>query len=298
MTGPSLLFAYCVLIVAASLAGGLLPMLVRLTHTRMQLAISFVGGALLGVGVLHLLPHAYFEFRAIMPTVQWMLAGFMVMFFIERMFHFHQHEPPPPMNGGAHDNCGHDHEHHAHDCDRHDHGGRNAHWSAALAGLAVHSVLDGVALAASVAAEPPGASVLAGLAVFLGVFLHKPFDSLTLGAMMAVGGSPTRLRHIVNGVYSLCVPIGALAFYFGAIHAAEQFDLVGIALAFSAGNFVCIATSDLLPELHFHSHDRVKLSIALVLGLAVAQAIVFVDAHTHDHGPDETHDAHEHGHAH
>jgi hypothetical protein len=35
----------------------------------------------------------------------------------------------------------------------------------------------------------------AGLAVFLVVVLHKPFDSLTLGTLMAVGGRSVRHRR-------------------------------------------------------------------------------------------------------
>jgi zinc and cadmium transporter len=46
--------------------------------------------------------------------------------------------------------------------------------------------------------------------------------------------------------------------------------LLGYALAFCAGSFLCIASADLLPELQFHSHDRFKLSAALIAGLAVA----------------------------
>ena len=42
-----------------------------------------------------------------------------------------------------------------------------------------------------------------------------------------------------------------------------------IALAFSAGTFLCIALSDLLPELQFHSHDRLPLSAALLTGFAL-----------------------------
>ena len=37
-----LLVVYCALVLVASLAGGWLPMMVRLTHTRLQAAISFV----------------------------------------------------------------------------------------------------------------------------------------------------------------------------------------------------------------------------------------------------------------
>ncbi len=42
-----------------------------------------------------------------------------------------------------------------------------------------------------------------------------------------------------------------------------------MALAFSAGTFLCIALSDLLPELQFHSHDRLKLSISLIAGFCL-----------------------------
>ena len=45
-----LLVVYCLLIMVASLAGGWLPLLFRLSHTGMQLSMSFVGGAMIGVG--------------------------------------------------------------------------------------------------------------------------------------------------------------------------------------------------------------------------------------------------------
>ena len=57
---PALLLAiYCSLSVVASLSGGWVPLVVRLTHRRMQIAISFVSGVMLGIGLLHLLPHSF-----------------------------------------------------------------------------------------------------------------------------------------------------------------------------------------------------------------------------------------------
>ena len=52
--------------------------------------------------------------------------------------------------------------------------------------------------------------------------------------------------------------------------ASGQGVVLSSALAFSAGTFLCISLSDLLPELQFHRHDRIKLSAALLLGLALA----------------------------
>ena len=65
---------------------------------------------------------------------------------------------------------------------------------------------------------------------------------------------------------------------------ASQIDvgqslLIGCALAFSAGLFLCIALSDLLPEVAFHSHDRGKLSAALLLGVAVAIGVELLHSH-------------------
>jgi len=307
-----LLVVYCLLIMVASLAGGWLPLLFRLSHTGMQLSMSFVGGAMIGVGLLHLLPHAFFELRDIYPCVWWLLGGFLTMFFIERVFHFHHHDVPPDESeiaeSAAHaeepaPSHGHSHSHahgHSHgpDCD---HSTDKPHaWRAALAGLALHSATDGIALAAAVSADvdTDGVGVtLAGLAVFLVVFLHKPFDSLTLGTLMAVGGQSKRARHIVNFVYSLAAPLGVAIFLIGVnVEPGTQRQIIGAALAFAAGTFLCISTSDLLPELQFHAHDRFKLSVALLAGLAVSAVIVVAESSLHDHGAHSSaeHEAHEH----
>ena len=49
-----LLTIYCICVVVASLAGGALPALMTLTHRQMQMVMSFVGGLMLGVALLHL----------------------------------------------------------------------------------------------------------------------------------------------------------------------------------------------------------------------------------------------------
>jgi zinc and cadmium transporter len=248
---------------------------------------------MLGVGLLHLIPHAYFMLRSIDRTMGLALIGFLAMFFIERVFHFHHHASPEETESGEADMPDHDcalgHHHHEH---AHDHG--HAHgaapqrvsWSAALFGLALHSLLDGVALAASVSADVAehGDARWAGLAVFLVVVLHKPFDSLTLGTLMAVAGRSSSLRHTVNFAYACAVPLGALLFYFGWVGGGADAAWIGGVLALAAGTFLCIATSDLLPELQFHTHDRLKLSTALLAGLALAWSIVFLEEKGHDHG--------------
>src|SRR3954447_18299839 len=141
---PTVLLAYyCALILVASIMGGMIPVLFQLTHRWMQFPVSFVAGVMLGIGVLHMLPHALLDptaaaeaaignaparasgippaYGATAIAVRWitisLLAGMLAMFFIERFFSFHHHDVP--------DDDDHEHEpgddhHHGHD-HLHDH---------------------------------------------------------------------------------------------------------------------------------------------------------------------------------
>ncbi|NDC54383.1 MAG: hypothetical protein EBZ74_08845 [Planctomycetia bacterium] len=258
-----------------------------LGHRRMQALLSLTGGVMLGVGLLHLLPHAYLALaRRIDTTMAWALAGFFGMFLLERFFHGHAHHSADGSHG-----CGHDHA-----------AERSPHhavvtgpwaWCGAFAGLSLHSLADGAALAASVGAD--GSGLLAGFATFLAVLLHKPFDSAIIATLMTTAGATPRTRRIVNVAYALVVPLGALLFL-ASLGAAggNQSTTLGAALAMAAGAFLCIAAADLLPEVEFHSHDRLLLTAALTVGIALAWGIVVLERSSHAHA---VHSG-GHGHAH
>jgi zinc and cadmium transporter len=275
---------YSLFILAASVVGGVLPQWVRLTHRGMQVAVSFVAAMMLGVGLLHMLPHAMAEARAVNPTgagvefnvMLWALAGWLAMFFIERFFCFHHHDIESDSAGHMHEHeeaCEHGHAHHHHDIT----------WSGAAFGLTVHSVIEGIALAASVYHRHDNLP-LAGLGTFLVIVLHKPFDSMTIGMLMTRGGWPPRWRNAVNAIFALAIPAGIGLFFAGLSSNMQTGPLLAYSLAFSAGTFLCISLSDLLPELQFHDHDRVKLSVALVVGLALAIGVGRLESLVHRHG--------------
>jgi zinc and cadmium transporter len=287
MTTTSTLVLYCAMIALASLSGGWIPMIVQITHTRMQVALSAVAGVMLGVGLLHMVPHSFSELQAIDVTVWWVMVGFLLMFFLERFFHFHHHDAPDDGDVDAHEHC--DHQHHGH----HHHNHADSHqlsWSGAFVGLALHSAIDGVALAAAVAVADQNGEVplLAGLGTFLAIFLHKPFDSISISTLMAAGGWSSRWRHGVNVAYAAVLPLGVVLFLVGLGGVSGYEGIIGRALGLAGGAFLCIATSDLLPELQFHSHDRLKLSAALIAGVALAWAIGLFETHGHSHGPYES----------
>ncbi len=326
----------------------MIPQWIRLTHTRMQLLISLVGGVMLGIAIFHMIPHAAAQLGPSgIDQLAWgLMLGLLSTFFLLRFFHFHQHGPadfgtsdsddgthvcsedlhairrdratgssesPAGTDEASHDAhaCEHDHAHdhthdHAHD-DAHSHSHSTGHesprWLGVLLGLGLHTLLDGMALAASVKAEAlhdHGGWSIAGFGTFLAVFLHKPLDAISITSLMV--NAPATRRLLVNFGFALMCPLGALLFWSGADMTGSVGNVAGWALAFSAGVFLCISLSDLLPEMEFHSHNRIRLTLALLLGIAIAWAIGLVEgagAHQHhDHSHGESSSSTDHGHDH
>ena len=279
------LLSYCLLIVLASLAGGWLSLLLRMTHTRHQLMMSAAGGMMIGVAILHLLPHAIMDIER--DRIHWVsaatLIGIIATFLMIQMFHVHQHgEMDGDAEHAGHHLCEHDHDH------QHANHESSFSWAGLFFGMALHSFIDGIAVAASVTADShhPSIGVLLGLATFLAVLFHKPLDALSITAVMKNSGWPSNMTHIVNFMFSLTCPVGAMAFYFGVEHFSSTADtVIPCVLGFSAGVFLCISLADILPEIQFHSHDRIKLGAALLGGLMLAAVVTLVESgHDHQHG--------------
>lgn len=277
---------YCLAIVGISVLGGLIPAVVRLTHRRLQFGLALVAGVMLGVGLLHMLGHAIEianeptedgEGVSISAVMLAALGGFLLMFLLERFFCFHHHEHAEETSSCSHGEAD------APACS-HSFG-----WVGAFVGMSVHTLLAGFAL---------GAAGAAGTAftVFLGILLHKPFDSFTVVALMRREGRSKKAMHIVNLFFALLVPVGVGVFMGSSDLLNDAATYTALALAFSGGTFICIASSDLLPELQFHNHDRLGITAAFILGLAIAWGSGLV-GHSHEHGPNHDHD-HDHDHHH
>jgi zinc and cadmium transporter len=285
----------CALIVLISLLGGMLPLATVLTHTRLQVYLSFSAGSMLGAAFFHMLPEAA---RMSTPaTIRWSAVGLLALFFLERFFSFHQHESrdreaalgpdhaPAIVEGFTHD--------HAHgrpdEPQSRQHSFTDGHgpadalsWGSAAFGLAIHSLVGGVALASAIAADFAQRAWVGatGWGVFLATVIHKPADALTIVTLMLRSGMPRRLAHLVNLGFALMIPLGVALFALGLgrLSPTAASSWTAVALSFSAGTFLCIALSDLLPELQFHSHDRLKLSLALLAGfslMAIASVLEF-----------------------
>jgi zinc and cadmium transporter len=305
---------YALIVSALSLAGAALPLRRKPTHAQLQVYLSLAAGTLLGAALFHMLPesseliHTSFGLPAVI--------GVAVVFLLQRYLAPHSHEPPSSAatskphaegshnHGHGHETCEHGHEHrHGHSHDLGHHAMPATGSVVGVIALSIHSFFDGVAIGA-VCGE--GTSGYATLAVFLSVLIHKPMDGLSVSVLLMNAGVERRKLWVVQIVYALLVPAGAITFLQTSGVLADAHTLIGYTLAFSGGSFLAIALTDLLPEIQFHSHDRHKLTAAVGLGLVIMWVTsIFGHPEGHSHGapagsdvlneqPADEHDHHDH----
>ncbi len=268
-------------VLLVSLLGGSVPFLGRVTHSRLQLYLSLSAGVMLGASFFHVMPDAMD--LAGEGFGWWMALGAVGLFCIERFIAPHSHEVSSKLQQ-EHEHepgCEHDHEHRA--------APAVAGWMAVV-GLTIHTFMNGVGLAGAVQADTGQASpirwALPGLAMFLAIVLHKPADALAISTVLSRKGVSRGKIALVQLGFAAMVPIGATAFLLTSrdLEVGLRNQLTGAALAFSAGTFLFIALSDLLPEVQFHRHDRVPLALALILGVVLMGLIAILEDQGRKHG--------------
>ena len=279
-----LLIFYCVVILFSSMLGGYLPRLIKLTHTRIQILMSFVGGLMLGVALFHLLLHAVLDVpkSELNSVITSLGLGILTMFLLLRVFHFHQHDLSDDSvaaeQAQGHASC-HEQAHQAHRHEQEPVLRSRFAWVGIAFGLGLHSIMDGVAVAVSTLRPPVGSEQLSfwGLATFLAVLLHKPLDAVSITSVMSVSGWRPSVCTAVNFSFALMCPLGALLAWWGIVGTHSHLYLMSHLLAFSAGIFFCISLSDLLPEMQFHAHNQWTLTFSLIAGLGLAWGLMWLD---------------------
>ncbi|XP_058793429.1 zinc transporter ZIP9 [Phymastichus coffea] len=119
----------------------------------------------------------------------------------------------------------------------------------ATLGLVVHAAADGVALGAAATTSQADVEII----VFLAIMLHKAPAAFGLVSFLLHEGVEKRRiqRHLL--IFSLSAPCLALVTYFGIGKEGKEtlsnVNATGIAMLFSAGTFLYVATVHVLPEL-------------------------------------------------
>lgn len=203
--------------VAATFAGGFLPLSKVLSRQAMWRLFAFRSGLLVSVTFTDLLPEAWLYH----PTwAGWgALGGFLLFYASESV--------------AMSDAC----PEYLEDCKTHALG-----W-AALAGLLIHALMDGVNLSVAFAAGSA-----AGLGAGAALILHKLADGLTLTSLFRSSGYSRRHTVLALCAVAAATPAGSILVNTGtaAIGSYASAALLGLA----GGSFLYIGAREILPRLH------------------------------------------------
>jgi zinc and cadmium transporter len=181
-------------------------------------AISYAVGTLLGVSLLALLPQAL---QRLPPgaALGTLLCGVLAFFLLEKLVLWR-------------------HCHDTHACEVH----TSSAASLVIVGDAFHTFVDGTVIAAAVLTSIP-----LGITTALAVATHEiPQEVGDVAILLRAGFSRGRAftLNLLSGIGGILGAIGMLA----ASHSVPH--LLPYVLAFAAGNFLYVAMSDLIPDLH------------------------------------------------
>jgi zinc and cadmium transporter len=251
-----------------SLIGGLFSFLgavflLRSRKTAYNLAryaTPFAAGVLLATAFINLIPEAIDGMGDVNVPMTAVLLGILGFFMLERYLRwFHHH-----------------HEHNTKE---------KASNSLVIIGDTLHNALDGVAIGAAFLISPS-----TGIITAMAVALHEIPQEIGDFGIMLRNGMKRKNVLIVNVLSALSTTIAAVfVYYVGDSDSA----FIPYLLAVTAGFFIYIATSDIIPEIHetINGRQRDIRPWLLLLG-AVLVMIISPIAHEYiDVGHDEEHNS-------
>ncbi|MEO5950272.1 MAG: ZIP family metal transporter [Candidatus Saccharimonadales bacterium] len=222
---------------AISLLGGALLLRAKKQRRRaLLITLPFGAGALLAAAFFDLLPESFN--RGVPRTMLlWALAGFTIFFVLERCATWFHH-------------------HHEHDQDVKNKGQRRL----IVAGDIMHNAIDGLAIGAAFLVSVP-----TGIITTLAVSAHEIPKELGTFAMLLSRGWKDSTVLIANILTAIATVITALLVYL----AGSDLNLpVGPLLALTAGFFIYVAASDIIPDIH-EQPRRIGTIQAAVLVFAI-----------------------------
>jgi zinc and cadmium transporter len=203
--------------------------------------IMFASGLLVSGSLLHLLTRAG-EMAGASTAMIWALVAFIALYVSENHFLPHPH-------ARMEEDCGH---HHAHD--------PNGYGWTAVAGLGLHSVLDGLAVGAGFSESYLTGSVIVALVVS-----HKlPVGIASMGVLYHGGAGRAQAVRASVGV-ALITPVAVVLSY--ALLQGAGTRVIGSIVAAAGGSFLYVGAADLLPEGQASAPG--KNTLAFLLGIVV-----------------------------
>jgi len=251
MAGAWLYSIVSVLIVSLLSIVGVLVLAVNAKRLQSILIyfVSFSAGALFGNAFIHLLPEAAEKNGFTLRISIYIILGIVVFFVVEKLIREHRHHLVGP-------------KHHA---------TIKPFAIMNLIGDGIHNFIDGLLIAGSYLVSIP-----VGIATTLAVIFHEIPQEIGDFGVLLEGGFSRWKALLINFLTALSAFVGV---FFGLILNTMVDNMTLFLIPFTAGGFIYIAGSDLLPELLHKEEDLAKLSlllIAFLVGVAVMVGLLFI----------------------
>jgi zinc and cadmium transporter len=257
-----------------SLIGGLFSLIGALILFRdkkeaskiVQFATPFAAGVLLAAAFVSLLPEALEQNTNTTAIMMTALIAFLVFFFLERFLQVFHH-------------------HHEHEDKK-----KKATNSLIIIGDTLHNALDGVAIGAAFLVSPA-----TGIIASIAVALHEIPQEIGDFGLLLKNGMKQKNVILVNIISALATTIIAVIVF--GLGNDESF-IIPYVLAVTAGFFIYIAASDIVPELHekftgkFDYRPWFLLFGALTIMIISPIAHEYIDAGHDDHSHSESEETH------
>jgi len=210
--------------------------------------VSFAVGGLLGDAFIHLIPEAYAGLDNDILTAALILGGVLLFFALEKFIRWrHCHVPTS--------------EDHVHPVA-----------TLNLVGDSVHNLIDGMLIGASYLVSLP-----IGLTTTLAVLLHEIPQKIGDFSILIHAGFTVKKALFFNFITALTALVGAVISLTVGPHLG---DYAVIMLPITAGGFIYIAGSDLIPELH-HRSDDLSASLlqffSIIAGIGLMALLLLVE---------------------
>ncbi|MDO8507878.1 MAG: ZIP family metal transporter [bacterium] len=191
----------------------------KLSTKKVIYFVSFSAGALFSLAFFHLIPEALDlnPKNALYATV----GAFVLFYFLEQQIMMHSCEE---------EKCSHHHV-------------DKSKGLVGLWGILLHSLIDGALIGIGFEVN-----FALGLVTALAVLVHKIPDGISVSSIMLHSGFTKKDTSRNSSLVAIATPIGAILAYF--LLRGVSNDWIGLALGFSAGTFLYISASDLIPETH------------------------------------------------
>ncbi|MDI6825624.1 MAG: ZIP family metal transporter [Candidatus Aenigmarchaeota archaeon] len=235
-----LILASTFLVSCISLVGILtLSLREKLLDEALLILVSLSAGTMMGGAFFHLLPESV-EISANINIFIYVIFGFLLFFFMEKSL-FWRH-------------C------HRKECDVHTFAYMN------LAGDLVHNFIDSLAIAASSIS-----SVGLGIVTTLAISFHEVPQEIGDFGMFLFGGFKKKKALILNFLTALSAVLGGVIGYLLSMY-LQRFVI--FLLSLTAGGFICIASSDLIPEIR--KIEPLKQSLLIILTFCIGIIIMWM----------------------